>query len=174
MITQILENTPLTVACNEIRSILSSNTLLQNLLGDTLRPTEPIIKSIPINYKSIPKEYQVAVYHTCNKQVIEEKNGVIITQAPIFIDCCKKVNQLDYDSIFDELEKFSHTVLGILYDQDTNKDLNGKGFEWQLYSQSIWKDTKNEQTKIADEKLYNYISQITLVIQYSTFYSTYF
>ena len=169
-ITQQLESTPLTRACAEIRRILSSNSYLQSVLTDTLRPTEPIIKSVPLNYKTIVRDAQVSVYHTMHKQIISEKSGVIITQAPIFIDIFKKLNQKDYVSIFDELEKFSLTVVGILYDADPTKKLNGEVTDWMMLSQSPWKEQKNETVKIQEEKLFDYISQITLVIEYSTIF----
>jgi len=167
MIDAIVTETGLTTACNEIRRILSENSFIQDLLFDSLRATEPLIKNIPLNYKSLTRNYSISVYHTCNKQIIEEKNGFRIIQAPIFIDCNKKVNQKEYDNIFDELEKFGTSVIGALQDGDENKSLNGKVTEWSYYSQNIWKPDKNDSIKIAEKELYNYILQHIIIIEYS-------
>ncbi len=167
MIDAIVTETGLTTACSQIRRILSENTMIQDLLFDSLRPTEDLIKNIPLNYKSMTKNYSISVYHTCNKQVISEKNGFRIIQAPIFIDCSKKVNQKEYDNIFDELEKFGTSVIGALQDGDPSKSLDGTVTEWEYYSQNIWKPEKNDSIKIAEKELYNYILQHIIIIEYS-------
>lgn len=174
MITTALTDTPLTKAVTELRAILSANTLLQTLLADSLRPTEPIIKNVPLNYASITSNYSVSCYHQCNEQVIEENNGITIIQAPIFIDVHKKVNSKEYAIIFDELDKFSRTVLAMLYDQDTHKSLNASVTEWKLHSKNLWRPETTGSVKVEKEQLYNYITQITLIVEYSVIYSTYY
>ena len=75
---------------------------------------------------------------------------------------------------FDELDKFSRTVLAMLYDQDTHKSLNGSVTEWKLHSKNLWRPETTGSVKVEKEQLYNYITQITLIVEYSIIYSTYY
>lgn len=86
----------------------------------------------------------------------------------------KKVNSKEYAIIFDELDKFSRTVLAMLYDQDTHKSLNASVTEWKLHSKNLWRPELKGTVKLEPEQLYNYITQITLIVEYSVIYSTYY
>lgn len=167
MIDAIVTSTVLTDSCAEIRRILEENTMIQNLLFDTLKPDDKLIKNLPLNYKSLTKNYSISVHHICVKQTIEEKNGVRIIQAPIFIDCGKKIAQKEYNNSFDELDKFAESVLLALQDGDPYGSLNGNVSEWMYHGQNPWKPDKNDTVKIPEQELYNHIIQHTLIIQYS-------
>jgi len=176
MIDEIIES-PLSRIAQSLRDILSENTLLQTLLTDTLKPDEPIIKSQPLNFNAVIGTYNVSAYHTAVVHNVDDKSGYSVNQAPIFLDIHKKVDILNGNNVFDDLNNFAFTVLGILYDQDPTKSLNGMCDGWDFFSQTIYPDdsqlSSNIKEKIPQQKTINYFVRICIIVQYTLNTNTY-
>lgn len=166
IIDSIVPDSFLTKTCKEIRNILSSNTLIQSLLTDTKRPTEPIIGDIPINWKAINRDYMCSVYHTCFEQY-DNQNGAINIKGIVYIDVSRKIVAKDNLIITDELDKFAWTILEILYSHSDNLDLNQSVDSWQLHNKMLWRSNQSKTDEIQNEKLIDYICQISLLCEYS-------
>lgn len=167
IIDSIVQDSFLTKICKEIRNILSSNTLIQTLLTDTKRPTENIIGENPLNYKALVRDYMCSVYHTCFEQYNNLDNGLINIKGIVYIDISRKIAAKDNLIITDELDKFAWTILEILYSHSDNQDLNQSCDSWQLHNKMLWKENQNKTDEIQNEKLIDYICQISLICEYS-------
>lgn len=164
-VTALVANSPLMRITEEIKNHLLANEFLASLIVDSKKDPSQAIKNVPLNWRSLSKDYELAIYHTCREQVVE-RNGLMQVRAPIYIDSFIKVNP-KFDNIFDKNDQFAYTILSILYDRDFD-DFNYTVDALEFQNKNIWQpDPSTDSEKIPDEKLLNYICQMSFYAYYT-------
>lgn len=167
-ITALVPSSPLMRITTEIKNHLLSNEFLSSLIVDTKKDPSEAIKNVPLNWRTLTKDHEVAVYHSTREKVVE-RNGVMQVQAPIYIDSFIKINP-KFDNIFDKNDMFAYTILSILYDRDFD-DFNWTVDTLEYQSKNIWQpDPSTDSEKIPEEKLLNYICQMSFYAYYALNY----
>jgi hypothetical protein len=172
-IDSIIEDSFLSRICKAIREILSENTLIQNLLTDTKRPTEPIIGNSPLNWKAINRDYSCSVYHTCREKYNNQSNGLSNIQGIVYIDVSRKIVSKSNEIVTDELDKLSWTILEILHSHADNLDLKQTVDSWEFFDKQLWRSNPSKSEEVQNEKLIDYICMISLICNYSARYYQY-
>ena len=165
-----IEESFLSSICKQIRLILSENQYIQDKLTDTKRPTESIIGDTPLNWKYPNRDYMISVYHTCFEQ-FEDKGRQSLINGIVYIDFSRKVVQKENKIVTDELDRFVHTTLDILY--NASKSLNDTVDWWTPKNKRLWESQPIGSDKIQNEKLIDYICQLTIHCQYVSNYWNY-
>ena len=153
----------LKLICQAIRDILSDDEAMETLLEDTKKPGEAFIGNKPLNWKQLIKDYNLSVHHTCREKPIN-KDGVVQLKGIVYIDLSRKIAPKSDLDVMDELDTFAWDILDVLYNEFP--DLNGTVDEWQFVDKGIWRPSNSGTGSTIEEKLLNYICQITLTCDY--------
>lgn len=163
-VTEEVTESFLSKICKEIRDIFTNNSFMEEKLQDTKRIGEQFIGNAPLNWKSLNRDYNCSVYHTCREKPKTEDNVAVI-EGLVYLDFARKVNSKSELIVTDELDKFAWTALQILYTQ--YPDLNQSVDEWKFIDKQIWRSNPSGSDQMPDEKLLHYICQVTLLCTYT-------
>lgn len=165
-ITEIVNETRLSKLQNEMISFLEQRPLIQQLLTDTLKGEKPIIGTVPLNFNSFSRPYNLAVFHTLKEKIIQ-KNGVWLIESPIYVDVSKKTNSKDTKSIFNDLDKWAWTIISMIF--QSPRDFNNSCMDLEYVGKNIYEpDVEKKDLK---DVTFNYICEIQFK---ATFNVTYF
>lgn len=149
--------------CKAIRDILSADDFMIEKLTDSKKPDDNIIGNKPLTWKQLIRDYNFSVHHTCREKPVNNQ-GVSVIRGIVYLDLARKIPPKSDLNIMDELDNFAWEVLDILYEQ--YPDLNNTVDEWQWIDKGLWRQSPAGNDEIPDEKLMNYICQITIACDY--------